>query len=273
MKLKDLWSIFKNKKITNGKKKVLVISWWWFRWTYALWIMKAMEECGINKEIDAIYWVSIWAIIWATWSNGIEAEEIFRVLTSISIKDFYWRDVLTKSWGFVSNKKIISMLEKYLPEDFESLKIPFYAGCVDTNTAEYKLFNKWDLQKIVLGSMSIPGMFTTVKYGNFSLVDGWVLNNFPVDLAKKHYPNHKIIWIALNKFQTNQKIRSAFDNLLVNFEVMMRAKLIENTKLVDYLFYKELPIQVLSLNKKQMHEAFELWYNDWIRMFKKKKSS
>jgi hypothetical protein len=25
----------------------------------------------------------------------------------------------------------------------------------------------------------------------------------------------------------------------------------------------------LSLNKKQMHEAFALWYEDWIKMFKK----
>jgi hypothetical protein len=24
----------------------------------------------------------------------------------------------------------------------------------------------------------------------------------------------------------------------------------------------------LSLNKKQMHEAFALWYEDWIKMFK-----
>jgi hypothetical protein len=39
---------------------------------------------------------------------------------------------------------------------------------------------------------------------------------------------------------------------------MMRSKLLENTKLVDYLFYKELPIEILSLNKKQMQEAFAL---------------
>jgi hypothetical protein len=38
----------------------------------------------------------------------------------------------------------------------------------------------------------------------------------------------------------------------------MRSKLLENTKIVDYLFYRDLPISVLSLNKKQMHEAFTL---------------
>lgn len=257
-------------KQEKSERKVLVISWWWFRWTYALWIMKAMEEYGIKEEIEAIYGVSIWAIIWSMWSNWMKAEEILGLWTSLSIKDFYGRDILRKSWGFVSNKKIKSLLDEHLPENFEELKIPFYAWAVDTNTAEYKLFHKWDLRKIVLWSMSIPWLFPPVNYWDCSLVDGWVLNNFPVDIAKQDYPNHKIIWIALNKFQTNQKIRLAFDNLLVNFEVIMRSKLLENTKSVDYLFYRDLPIWVLSLSKKQMHETFALWYQDWIEMFKKR---
>ena len=231
--------------------------------------MKSMEECGIDNDIDAIYWVSIWAIVWAVRSNGMKAEDIFGVLTHLSIRDFYGRDLFVRSGGFIPNKKIKLLLDEYLPENFEDLKIPFYAWIVDTNTAEYKLFHHGDLRKIVLWSMSIPGVFAPVKYDNFSLVDGGVLNNFPVDLAKMDYPNHEIIWIALNKFQINQRIKSAFDNLLVNFEVMMRSKLLENTKLVDYLFYRELPIQVLSLSKKQMREAFALWYEDWIKMFKK----
>ena len=259
------------KKSNKSKRKILVISWWWARWTYTLWIMKAMEECNIKSEIDAIYGVSIWAIVWSVWSNGMEAEEILELLTSLSVRDFYWRDILTKSWWFVSNKKIESLLSEYLPKNFEDLKIPFYAWTVDTNHAEYKLFHEWNLRKIVLGSMSIPGVFPPVKYWEYSLVDGGVLNNFPVDIAKNDYPNHEIIWIALNKFQTNQKIKTAFDNLLITFEVMMRSKLLENTKYVDYLFYRELPIQVLSLSKKQMHETFALWYEDWIKMFKKNK--
>jgi hypothetical protein len=38
----------------------------------------------------------------------------------------------------------------------------------------------------------------------------------------------------------------------------MRSKLLENTKLVDYLFYRDLPISVISLSKRQMHQAFAL---------------
>ena len=258
------------KKELKNQKKILVISWWWFRWAYALWVLKAIEETTIFDDIDAIYWVSIWAIVWSLRSYWMKADKIFELLTSISVTDFYWKEILKKSWWLVSNKKISSMFSEYLPKTFEELKIPFYAWVVDTNTAEFLLFNSWDLRKIVLGSMSIPWVFPPVPYEEHSLVDWGVLNNFPVDLARKKYPNHEIIWIALNKFQTNQKIKSAIDNLTVNFEVMMRSKLIENTKLVDYLFYRDLNISTLSLNKKQMQEAFKLWYEDWINMFKDK---
>lgn len=262
-------SRLKQWKFKKSKRKILVISWWGFRWAYALWILKAIEENGIKEEIDAIYWVSIWAIIWSIRANGMKAEDIFSKLTEISIKDFYWRDVLKISWGLVSSKKISKMLDEFLPKTFKSLNIPFYAWCVDTNTAEFHLFNEWDLRKIVLWSMSIPWVFPPVKYWTYSLVDGGVLNNFPVNLAKSDYPNHEIIWIALNKFKTNQKIKSVFDSLIVVFEVMMRSKLLRNTKLVDYLFYRDLPIWILSLSKKQMREAFALWYEDWTKMFKK----
>lgn len=257
----------RSKKNKKEKRKVLVISGWWFRWAYALWILKAIEEYWIDQGIDAIYWVSIGSIIWSLRSYWMKAEEIFWLLTQISIRDFYSTDVLKLSWWFVSSKKIESMINDYLPKSFEKLKLPFYAWAVDTNTAEYRLFSSGNLQKIVLWSMSIPWVFPPVKYDKYSLVDGGVLNNFPVDLAKEAYPDHEIIWIALNKFQTNQRIKSAFDNLQVTFEVMMRSKLLENTKKVDYLFYRELEIWVLSLNKKQMHETFALGYQDWIEMF------
>jgi predicted acylesterase/phospholipase RssA len=32
--------------------------------------------------------------------------------------------------------------------------------------------------------MSIPWIFPPVKYEDYSLIDWWVLNNFPVDLEK-----------------------------------------------------------------------------------------
>ena len=129
------------------------------------------------------------------------------------------------------------------------------------------MFSNWDLQQTVLGSMSIPWVFPPVKYKNHCLVDGWVLNNFPVDLAKKYYPHNKIIWIALNRFTKNQEIKTVKDNLLVSYELIMRSKLLKNTEDVDILFYREIEIGVLSLDKEKMEKAYKMGYRDCMKKF------
>jgi hypothetical protein len=57
------------------------------------------------------------------------------------------------------------------------------------------------------------------------------------------------------------------DNIIVNFEIILRAKLLEDTKKVDYLFYKKIPISILSLDKKKMKKVYESGYEDCIKMF------
>lgn len=228
-----------------------------------------MEELKLEKQIHTIFGVSIGAIIGSLWASGIKAEEIYKIGQSLSVEKFYGTDMFKKTWGLLSNQKIYSILKKNLPSDFSQLQKKLYVGVVDTNKAKYHLIESWDLPKVVLWSMSIPGIFPPVKYDKYMLVDGWVLNNFPVKLAKEKYPKKEIIGVALNKFEEDQKINTIIDNLMLTFEIMLRAKLLEDTKLVDYLFYKKVPLSTLSLDKKKMKEAYDMWYQDCIEMFKK----
>jgi len=62
----------------------------------------------------------------------------------------------------------------------------------------------------------------------------------------------------LNKFEKNQKIKTVIDNIMVTFEILLRAKLLEDTKKVDYLFYKKIPIPILSLDKKKMKKVYDM---------------
>ena len=145
-----------------------------------------------------------------------------------------------------------------------------YIWVVDTNTAKYKLYDDGDLRTIVLWSMSIPAVFPPVAYEDSMFVDGGLLNNFPVDIAKNMYPHHEIIWVALSKFKENQKIDTFWDNLSVCYDILMRAKMSDNMKLADVLFSREIDIPLLSLDKKKMAKALELWYKDCIETFWKK---
>lgn len=249
--------------------KVLVLSWWGLRGFYSIGILKWLEELNMDKDIDYIFWVSIGAIIGSLWASGLKSDAIYKIGQSLSVEKFYGTDMFKKTGGILSNQKILSILQKNLPSDFSQLQKKLYVGTVDTNKAKYLLIDQWDLPSAVLWSMSIPWIFPPVVYKDYSLVDGWVLNNFPVDLAREMFPKKKIIGIALNKFEEDQKINSAVDSLMLTFEIMLRSKLLDNTHYVDYLFYRKIPLSTLSLDKKKMKEAYEMGYVDCLKMFKK----
>lgn len=264
-------NLFITKIIKKLKKdKVLVISWWGFRWLYAVWILKWLEELWIDKNIKAVYWVSIWSIVWWLRCGGVKADDILKLFLNLSIDKFYGKEIFTKTGWMLSNKKIKQMIDENIPDSFDKLQKKLYVWVVDTNKARYHLFEKWDLHSIILWSMAIPGVFPPVKYQDYCFVDGWVLNNFPLDLAKKAYPYNELIWVGLNKFEEDQKIVTAWDNLMICYQVIIRAQTYRHTHMADYLFYRDIDVPTLTLDKEKMKKAFDFWYKDCIEKFGKK---
>lgn len=253
-------------KFKSKKKYTLVISGWWVRWFYALGILKWIEELGLYENIEAIYWVSAWAIVASYRAAGYSAGYIFD-----SFLDFWLRssiNLLPKKSLF-KHDKLIEKFSLELPDTFEKLYKKIYIWCTDIKTSEYILFEKWDLIKPLLGSMSIPWVFSHIDYDKYSLADWWLVNNFPVDVAKKQYPKNQIIWIFLNYFSTNQEVKSFYGSLSVAFEILLRSQALKNLILADHLFYRKLDVWVLDINKKKMKLIFEQWYQDCLEYFRK----
>lgn len=253
-------------KLLRTKKYSLVISGGWVRGFYALGILKAIEESSIKKNINAVYWVSAGAILAAYRSAGHSADWIFDRFSSVSIFWLKTINLLSKK-SFLKNNFIHDIFLEDLPEDFKELKIPLSIWATDTKTWKYIVYKKWNLTTPLLGSMAIPGVFPPVSFEWHTLMDGGLINNFPVDIAKKDNPHNRIIWIFLNKFVENQKINSIIDALWLSYEILMRAREMEKFELVDDLFYRDLDLHILSNNKKQMKKIFDMWYEDWIVKF------
>lgn len=68
--------------------------------------------------------------------------------------------------------------------DFDNLSIPYRAVTTDIVNGNEIIIGKGSLSLAMRASMSIPGVFKPIPYENTLLVDGGVLNNFPVDIAK-----------------------------------------------------------------------------------------
>ncbi|WP_435134033.1 patatin-like phospholipase family protein [Formosa sp. A9] len=68
---------------------------------------------------------------------------------------------------------------------FDDLPIPYRAMATDIVNGKQVILDEGSIATAMRASMSIPGVFKPVPYQNTLLVDGGVLNNFPVDVAKQ----------------------------------------------------------------------------------------
>ncbi|MDT0554298.1 patatin-like phospholipase family protein [Urechidicola vernalis] len=73
----------------------------------------------------------------------------------------------------------------YNIRDFDNFPIPYRAMTTDIVNGKEILLDKGSLSLAIRATMSIPAVFQPVPYENTLLVDGGVMNNFPVDVAKQ----------------------------------------------------------------------------------------
>ncbi len=68
--------------------------------------------------------------------------------------------------------------------NFDDLPIPFRSVTTDIVNLKEIVIDEGSVAKAMRASMSIPGVFESVKYKNTILLDGGILNNFPTNIAK-----------------------------------------------------------------------------------------
>ena len=117
---------------------------------------------------------------------------------------------------------------------FDSLPIPF--ACVATNisTAQPYIFREGILRDAMRASMSIPGAFEPVTYkDSILLVDGGVVNNFPVDIAREMGAEITIGVDLDNGFKETEKIKNVVDIFEQLNEMLGYDSYCSNLKLLD----------------------------------------
>jgi NTE family protein len=70
-------------------------------------------------------------------------------------------------------------------QDFDQLPTPFRAVATDLETGEMVVFDKGYLRQTMRASMSVPGAFDPVELDGRIMVDGGLVRNVPVDIARK----------------------------------------------------------------------------------------
>ena len=99
------------------------------------------------------------------------------------------RGGLTLPSGLISGQDLGLLLRRQtLPmaavEDFSQLPIPFGAVATDIETGERVVLDRGDLVEAMRASMAIPVVFSPVERDRRILVDGGLVDNIPVELAR-----------------------------------------------------------------------------------------
>lgn len=88
--------------------------------------------------------------------------------------------------SLVKGDKIIRAIKERVPDvRIEDLPIPFAAVASDLFTGEEVVFREGPLFTAIRASISIPSMFRPVKWRGHTLVDGGLVNTFPLDLVAR----------------------------------------------------------------------------------------
>ncbi|RKS15598.1 patatin-like phospholipase family protein [Flavobacterium sp. 120] len=177
-------------------------------------VLKVLEEAGV--KIDYIGGTSMGAVIGGLYASGYNASQIDSIFQATnfnellndfiprSSKNFYEKrndelyalvlpfnklkigipEALSKG---MYNYNLLSRITRNVRHirDFNKLPIPFL--CIGTNieTGEQVLLNKGNLAQAMIASSAFPSLFSPVEIDGKLLVDGGVINNYPIEEVRK----------------------------------------------------------------------------------------
>jgi len=109
------------------------------------------------------------------WLFGLDTLKV------VSLMDFS----LSKNY-LVKGEKVMNAIKERVPEvNIEDLPIPFAAVATDLYTGEEVVFREGPLFEAIRASISIPSMFRPVKWKGRTLVDGGMVNTFPLNRVER----------------------------------------------------------------------------------------
>lgn len=146
-------------------------------------VIKALQEAQIS--IDYVAGSSIGAVVGGLFAAG-RLDALEHYLNQLNKRDVLRKfDLTLRANGFFKGDRIMKTLEKLLQKrTFSDCHIPFAATALDVITGQELVLQEGDLTQAIRASLSIPGVFSTVKKGNYQLIDGGTLNPLPVDIVR-----------------------------------------------------------------------------------------
>ncbi|MBQ0786976.1 MAG: patatin-like phospholipase family protein [Oceanihabitans sp.] len=205
--------------------------------------LKVIDSLGIR--IDYVAGTSMGAIIGSLYASGYSGKEIDSIFKDVNFDDiisdnlprkaktFYERDNSEKYAVTLPFKKFkvklpralsrgqntLSLLTKLTLhvsdiDDFSKLPIPFFCVATNIENGEAVYLESGSLPQSILASGAFPSLFQPVRIDDKVLIDGGVVNNYPIDELKAKGVDIIIGVDVQDDLETREQLQSATKILL-----------------------------------------------------------
>lgn len=146
-------------------------------------VLKALIEA--KCPIDFIGGASMGAVIAACYACGWSIEEIERRIRKAFVETNPLSDYSLPVVSLVKGHKVDARIEEnFGARRIEDLDIPYFAVSTNLTQGTFQVHTEGPLREALRATISLPGILPPIVVDKQVLVDGAVLNNFPVDVMR-----------------------------------------------------------------------------------------
>ncbi|MBD0823531.1 patatin-like phospholipase family protein [Aestuariibaculum marinum] len=173
-------------------------------------VLKVLDSLGV--KVDYIAGTSMGAVVGGIYASGYTGKQLDSVFREIDFDKLINDDIPRSSKAFFernnSEKYAVSLpfedFKVKLPsalsrgqntynliakltlhanetEDFDKLPIPFFCIATNVETGQQVVLDEGNLAQSVMASAALPSLFQPVIINDVVLIDGGVVNNYPID--------------------------------------------------------------------------------------------
>ena len=144
-------------------------------------VLQVFKERGV--PIDCIAGCSMGAVVGGIYCSGQNINRIKEI--ALNINEMSFMDLGRIRKGVLRGKKAEQLIDSLcVRKDFSKCVIPFCATATDLVTSSTVALTQGRISRAIRASISIPGVFEPVEWGEMMLVDGGVTDRVPVDLCR-----------------------------------------------------------------------------------------
>ncbi len=170
-------------RVICGRSVGLVLSGGGARAYAHIGVIKALREASC--PIDFVGGASMGAIIGAGVACGWSDEEIDRRIRKAFVESNPLSDYMLPVVSLVKGHRVDARLKEHFDDLLiEDLQLPYFAVSTNLTQGTFRIHTHGLLREALRATISLPGILPPVVSDNQVLVDGAVLNNFPVDVMR-----------------------------------------------------------------------------------------